>query len=54
MKLTRSLVSSSLIFSLAFLSLFPQPIVAQDSKIAIQRGYRTDIQTGTWPDTAIR
>ena len=46
MKLTRSLVSSSLIFSLAFLSLFPQPIVAQDSKIAIQRGYRTGYSDG--------
>lgn len=46
MKLTRGLVSLSLIFSLAFLSVLPLTVSAQDSKIAIQRGYRTGYSDG--------
>lgn len=49
MKLARSLVSLSLIFSTAFLSFIalPMPAQAQDTaKIAIQRGYRTGYSDG--------
>lgn len=46
MKLTRGLVSFSLIFSLAFLSVLPLSVIAQDFKIAIQRGYRTGYSDG--------
>jgi hypothetical protein len=49
MKLTRGLVSLSLIFSLAFVSfitLSVQTVNAQDSNVAIQRGYRTGYSDG--------
>ncbi len=49
MKLARSLVSLSLIFSTAFLSFIalPMPAHAQDTgKVAIQRGYRTGYSDG--------
>lgn len=49
MKLTRGLVSLSLIFTLSFLSLAGLPFAtvnAQDSKIALQRGYRTGYSDG--------
>ena len=46
MKLTRSLVSFSLVYTLVFLSILPLSVVGQDSKIAIQRGYRTGYSDG--------
>lgn len=46
MRLTRGLVSLSLIFSLAILALPVQAFAAQDSKIALQRGYRTGYSDG--------
>lgn len=46
MKLTRGLVSLSLIFSLAIVALPIQAFAAQDSKIALQRGYRTGYSDG--------
>jgi len=49
MKLTRGLVSLALIFSLGFISFLALPIqtvTAQESKIAIQRGYRTGYSDG--------
>jgi len=49
MKLTRGLVSVSLILSLAFISFIALPIQTvsgQDSKIALQRGYRTGYSDG--------
>lgn len=46
MKLTRGLVSFSLIFSIAILSVAPLTVAAQDSKIALQRGYRTGYSDG--------
>ncbi len=49
MKLTRSLTSFALIFSLSlisFLTLPIQTINAQDTKIALQRGYRTGYSDG--------
>src|ERR1043165_6802590 len=49
MKLTRSFTSFALIFSLSlisFLTLPIQTINAQDAKIALQRGYRTDYSDG--------
>lgn len=49
MKLTRSLVSLSLIFSLAlisFLTLPAETAYAQDTTIALQRGYRTGYSDG--------
>ena len=46
MKLTRSLVSFSLIFSLAILTVAPLAAFGQDSKIALQRGYRTGYSDG--------
>lgn len=46
MKLTRNLVSFSLIFTLAILSVAPLTVGAQDSKIALQRGYRTGYSDG--------
>lgn len=45
MKLTRGLVSLSLIFSLTVL-VIPVQVFAQDSKVAIQRGYRTGYSDG--------
>src|SRR6476620_12456999 len=49
MKLTRGLVSLSLIFSLAFLSFLTLPVrtaSAQETRIALQRGYRTGYSDG--------
>lgn len=49
MKLTRSLLATNLIFSLVlltFLTLTIQSVSAQDSKIALQRGYRTGYSDG--------
>ena len=46
MKLTRSLVSFSLVYTLVFLSILPLSATAQDSKIALQRGYRTGYSDG--------
>ena len=49
MKLTRGLVSVSLIFSLAIFSFVAHPIQTvsgQESKIALQRGYRTGYSDG--------
>jgi hypothetical protein len=49
MKLTRSLLAISLSFSLvfvSFLNLSVQQVNAQDSKIALQRGYRTGYSDG--------
>ena len=46
MKLTRSLVSFSLVYTLVFLSILPLSVSGQDSKIALQRGYRTGYSDG--------
>ena len=49
MKLTRSLLAANLIFSLVFISFLTLAIPsvsAQDSKIALQRGYRTGYSDG--------
>jgi hypothetical protein len=46
MKLTRSLVSFSLVYTLVFLSILPLSVAAQDSKVALQRGYRTGYSDG--------
>ena len=49
MKLSRSILATNLIFSLvfvSFLSLAIQPVSAQDSRIALQRGYRTGYSDG--------
>ncbi len=49
MKLTKSfliLFLSFSLFSVSFLSLTPQSVFAQDTKIAIQRGYRTGYSDG--------
>ncbi|HMJ08991.1 MAG TPA: hypothetical protein VK468_08300 [Pyrinomonadaceae bacterium] len=49
MKLTRSLVGFSLIFSLAFISFLTLPArtaLAQESAVALQRGYRTGYSDG--------
>jgi hypothetical protein len=49
MKLTRSLLAASLSFSLVFVSFLSftiQTVNAQDSKIALQRGYRTGYSDG--------
>jgi hypothetical protein len=49
MKLTRSLTSFALIFSLSIISFLTLPIQttnAQDTKIALQRGYRTGYSDG--------
>lgn len=49
MKLTRGLVSLSLIFSLSFISFLAIPVhtvTAQDSTITLQRGYRTGYSDG--------
>src|SRR5215203_3829095 len=49
MKLTRGLVSLSLIFSIAFISFLTLPVrtaSAQETRIALQRGYRTGYSDG--------
>ena len=46
MKLTRSLVGFSLVYTLVFLSILPLSVAAQDSKVALQRGYRTGYSDG--------
>ena len=49
MKLTKNLLANKLIFSLvllSFLTLTIQSVSAQDSKIALQRGYRTGYSDG--------
>ena len=49
MKLTRSLTSFALIFSLSFISFLTLPVQqinAQDSRVALQRGYRTGYSDG--------
>lgn len=49
MKLTRSLVTVSLMFSLAIVSFLALPsvsVTAQETKIALQRGYRTGYSDG--------
>ncbi|MEP7213079.1 MAG: hypothetical protein ABI791_08395 [Acidobacteriota bacterium] len=49
MKLTRGLVSLSLIFSLSFISFLALPVrtaSAQETRIALQRGYRTGYSDG--------
>lgn len=46
MKLTRSLVSFSLVYTLVFLSVLPLTALGQDSRIALQRGYRTGYSDG--------
>ncbi len=46
MKLTRSLVSFSLVYTLVFLSILPLSVAGQDSKIALHRGYRTGYSDG--------
>ena len=46
MKLTRSLVSFSLVYTLVFLSILPLSVAAQDPKVALQRGYRTGYSDG--------
>ena len=49
MKLTRGLVSLSLIFSLSFvtfLTLPAQTALAQETNVALQRGYRTGYSDG--------
>ena len=49
MKLTRSLLAITLCFSLSFLTFLTIPtrtVTAQDSKIALQRGFRTGYSDG--------
>lgn len=46
MKLTRSLVSLSLVYTLVFLSILPLSVDGQDSRVALQRGYRTGYSDG--------
>ena len=46
MKLSRSILATNLIFSLVFVSFLSLAINAQDSRIALQRGYRTGYSDG--------
>lgn len=49
MKLTRSFLATALVYSLGFISfaaLTAQPVNAQDTRVALQRGYRTGYSDG--------